>query len=137
MDTLKRRTRNLISLFLQDFLLSKYSVIILDEAHERSVFTDILMGLLSRITPLRNKRNSPLKLIIMSATLRLTDFTENSRLFKVPPPVIKVELIFLYVLFLRQRRCLKSFFVLNFGLVLICMFVAGGFQTVSSHGTFQ
>lgn len=36
-----------------DFLLSKYSVIVIDEAHERSVFTDILMGLLSRIVPMR------------------------------------------------------------------------------------
>ncbi|XP_001355233.3 probable ATP-dependent RNA helicase kurz [Drosophila pseudoobscura] len=74
-----------------DFLLNKYSVIILDEAHERSIYTDILVGLLSRIVPLRHKRGSPLKLIIMSATLRVTDFTENTRLFKQPPPLINVE----------------------------------------------
>ena len=29
----------------RDFLLSSYSVIIIDEAHERSVFTDILIGM--------------------------------------------------------------------------------------------
>lgn len=40
---------------LQDFLLQRYNVIIIDEAHERSVYTDILIGLLSRIVPLRNK----------------------------------------------------------------------------------
>ncbi|XP_053617052.1 probable ATP-dependent RNA helicase kurz [Plodia interpunctella] len=74
-----------------DFLLSKYSVVIIDEAHERSVYTDILLGLLSRIVPLRRKRGNPLRLIIMSATLRLQDFTENSRLFKEPPPVVKID----------------------------------------------
>ncbi|XP_073765102.1 probable ATP-dependent RNA helicase DHX37 isoform X3 [Danio rerio] len=75
----------------RDFLLQKYSVIIIDEAHERSVYTDILIGLLSRIVPLRNKKGLPMKLIIMSATLRVEDFTENKRLFSSPPPVIKVE----------------------------------------------
>ncbi|XP_073724216.1 probable ATP-dependent RNA helicase DHX37 [Misgurnus anguillicaudatus] len=75
----------------KDFLLQKYSVIIIDEAHERSVYTDILIGLLSRIAPLRNKRGLPLKLIIMSATLRVEDFTENKKLFRSPPPAIKVE----------------------------------------------
>lgn len=74
-----------------DFMLNKYSAIIIDEAHERSVYTDILIGLLSRIVPLRNKRGNPLKLIIMSATLRVEDFTENRRLFKEKPPPIKVD----------------------------------------------
>lgn len=75
----------------KDFLLSKYKVIIIDEAHERSVYTDILIGLLSRIVPLRTKKGHPLKFVIMSATLRIEDFTENKRLFPVPPPVIKVD----------------------------------------------
>ncbi|KAJ8869164.1 hypothetical protein PR048_030734 [Dryococelus australis] len=48
------------------------------------------MGLLSRISLLRAKRGDPLKLVIMSATLRLEDFTGNRKLFKKPPPVVKV-----------------------------------------------
>eukprot|EP00794_Sanderia_malayensis_P014128 gene14128-15605_t len=74
-----------------DFMLSKYSAIIIDEAHERSVFTDILIGLLSRVVPLRNKQAKPLKLIIMSATLRVDDFVDNKRLFVTPPPLLKVD----------------------------------------------
>ncbi|XP_045390981.1 probable ATP-dependent RNA helicase DHX37 isoform X3 [Lemur catta] len=75
----------------KDFLLLRYKVVIIDEAHERSVYTDILIGLLSRIVSLRAKRHLPLKLLIMSATLRVEDFTQNQRLFPEPPPVIKVE----------------------------------------------
>lgn len=74
-----------------DFLLSKYSVIIIDEAHERSVFTDILIGLLSRVVPLRNKHGNPMKLIIMSATLKVDDFISNKGLFPSPPPLLKVD----------------------------------------------
>jgi uncharacterized CHY-type Zn-finger protein len=78
-----------------DVLLRKYSCIIIDEAHERNTDTDILLGLLSRVVPLRAKRHrndniGRLKLIIMSATLRVEDFTKNTQLFPSPPPVIKV-----------------------------------------------
>jgi hypothetical protein len=81
-----------------DFLLSDYSVIVVDEAHERGVNSDVLIGLLSRLVPLRRKGMNkdgrvlpPLKLIIMSATLRVSDFTENAPLFPIPPPVIEVS----------------------------------------------
>src|SRR5699024_5051946 len=67
----------------QDISLRKYSAIIVDEAHERSVNTDILIGILSRVIKLRREMAEedpsikPLKLIIMSATLRVDDMTQN------------------------------------------------------------
>ncbi|RLV93668.1 putative ATP-dependent RNA helicase DHR1 [Spathaspora sp. JA1] len=76
---------------MQDFLLLKYSCIIIDEAHERNINTDILIGMLTRVVKLRRKQYKPLKLVIMSATLRVSDFTENTMLFKTPPPIINVE----------------------------------------------
>ncbi|KAF4626541.1 hypothetical protein G7Y89_g11621 [Cudoniella acicularis] len=81
----------------QDIALRKYSAIIIDEAHERSVNTDILIGMLSRVVKLREEMATedesikPLKLIIMSATLRITDFTENKTLFSAAPPVLQAE----------------------------------------------
>lgn len=83
----------------QDFALKKYSAIIIDEAHERSINTDILIGMMSRIVDLRAdmatkdpNNHKPLKLVIMSATLRISDFTNNERLFrKGPPPLVQVE----------------------------------------------
>lgn len=81
----------------QDIALRKYSAIIVDEAHERSVNTDILVGMLSRVVKLRaelsqeDQSAKPLKLIIMSATLRIEDMTQNPTLFKTPPPVLEVE----------------------------------------------
>ncbi|KAG8777526.1 putative ATP-dependent RNA helicase DHR1 [Ceratobasidium sp. 428] len=80
-----------------DLMLSRYSVVIVDEAHERGVNTDVLIGVLSRVVTLREKMwregkegVKPLRLIIMSATLRLADFAQNSTLFPTPPPIINI-----------------------------------------------
>lgn len=82
----------------QDFSLSKYSTIVIDEAHERSVNTDILIGMVSRIVDLRKNMRledpsaKPLKLVIMSATLRISDFLQNPNLFRQGrPPLVQAE----------------------------------------------
>ncbi|VDN51794.1 unnamed protein product [Dracunculus medinensis] len=88
-----------------DSLLSQYSIIIVDEAHERSIHTDILLFILKLIHNQRKNTKNPLKLIIMSATLDtdlLSDYFDQAPVFLIEGRRYPIELF--YACSLKESR---------------------------------
>jgi pre-mRNA-splicing factor ATP-dependent RNA helicase DHX38/PRP16 len=76
---------------LRDPDIDHYSAIIMDEAHERSLHTDVLMGLLKKVVG----RRRDMKLIVTSATMdaeKFSHFFGNAPVFTIPGRTFPVEI---------------------------------------------
>lgn len=76
-----------------DRILSQYSVIMIDEAHERSLNIDFILGLIKQIIKFRKD----LKIIISSATIQpkiFSDYFHSCPIVKIKTPVYPVDIVY-------------------------------------------
>ncbi|XP_028424334.1 ATP-dependent RNA helicase DHX8-like [Perca flavescens] len=73
--------------------MSQYSLIMLDEAHERTIHTDVLFGLLKKTI----QKRKDMKLIVSSATLDAVKFSQyfyEAPIFTIPGRTFPVEVLY-------------------------------------------
>lgn len=73
--------------------LNQYAIVILDEAHERTISTDVLFGLMKKTV----KKRPDLKLIVTSATLNAVKFSTyffEAPIFTIPGRTFPVEILY-------------------------------------------
>ncbi|KAL8239714.1 hypothetical protein R6Q59_016281 [Mikania micrantha] len=78
---------------LKDADLDKYRVVVMDEAHERSLNTDVLFGILKKVVA----RRRDFKLIVTSATLnaqKFSNFFGSVPIFHIPGRTFPVQILY-------------------------------------------